>query len=76
MGWFKRVKKAVKRIGGKTVMKPIKSLKDLVKPKDEPEEVADEGTRSAAANQLIKQSVNRQAGSGQINFTEEKESGV
>ena len=70
-----KIKKTVKKVGGsilkpaKSILKPIKSILKPEKVKDEPEV----GTRGEAATQLIKQGTTRQAGSGQVSFTEEKE---
>ena len=65
-----RFKKAIKRIGGKTVMQPIKAVKKFFDP---PKEKEDTGTRAEAAKQLQKLPTTRQAGSGQVSFTKEEE---
>ena len=65
MGLWGKVKKAAKRIGGKSVMKVIKPVKAIFKgPKDRPDDATTEpvGTRKVAAQRL------QQAGSGQIKF--------
>lgn len=58
----------------KKKINPISRAKRLIKSAKstfgKPEE--EEGTRSEAAGQLMKQSVAKQAGGAQINFTEEK----
>jgi hypothetical protein len=66
---FKRLRKAVKRIGGKSIMKVVKPVKAIFKgPKDKPEAdtVPEVGTRKVAAQRL------QQAGSGQIKFNTEE----
>jgi hypothetical protein len=73
MGWGKRLRKAVKRIGGKSVMKVVKPVKAFFKgPKETPEAADDTGARGAAASRLIKAS-QRQAGGGQISFNTEEQ---
>jgi hypothetical protein len=73
MGWGKRLRKAVKRIGGKSIMKVVKPVKSFFKgPKDTPEvATSDTGARGEAAARLIKTST-RQAGGGQISYNTEE----
>jgi hypothetical protein len=69
MGLFKRIKKAAKRIGGKSVMRVVKPVKSFFKgPDDKPEAdtTPEAGTRKVAAQRL------QQAGSGQIRFNTEE----
>jgi hypothetical protein len=61
-----RLKKAIKRIGGKSVMKVIKPVKSFFKGPKEEKVTEPEGTRGAAASRLVNQQ--KQAGSGQISF--------
>lgn len=63
-----RLSKKVKKLGGKLPqVKAFKSVKGFFKVPEE-----EEGTRSEAAAQLIKQNVNKQAGGAQISYGEEK----
>ena len=65
MGWRKKVRNVVRAASGQSLVQGAKKM--FGKPKDE----GGEDYRSEAAGGLVRQDVKRQAGGGQINFTQE-----